>query len=59
MINFVMQVYMIEYLLGTSQVNEYTMSKKKQCIVRTSIVEKKITFAEHCCGTAPNNILRI
>ena len=38
--HFFMQVCMIEYLLGTLQVNEYRARKKKLCIVRTSIVEK-------------------
>ena len=33
--NFFMQVCIIEYLLGTSQVNVYRASKKNLCIVRT------------------------
>ena len=35
-----MQVCIIEYLLGTSQVNVYRASKKNLCIVRTSMLEK-------------------
>ena len=41
-INFFMQVCIIEYLLGTSQVNAYRASKKKLCIARTSILEKTV-----------------
>ena len=41
---FFMQVGLcsIEYLLGTSQVNDYRASKKKLCFARTSIFEKTL-----------------
>ena len=39
---FFMQIYIIEYLLGTSQANEYRASKKKMWIARTSIFEKTL-----------------
>ena len=45
--NFVMQVCIFKYLLGTSQVNVYRVSKKKLCIVRTSILEKTLPHIDN------------
>ena len=42
-----MQVYIIEYLLGASQVNVHRASKKKLCIVRTSILEKTLPHIDN------------
>ena len=42
-----MQVCIIEYLLGTSQVNVYRASKKNLCIVRTWILEKTLPHIDN------------
>ena len=48
---FFMQVCIIEYLLGPSQVNVYRASKKKLCNARTSILEKTLPHKDNFCRT--------
>ena len=40
-------LYIIEYFLGTSQVNEYRARKKKLWIVCTSILEKTLPHIDN------------